>query len=71
MVISGSESNGVDGECGRTEAGWVYTGQGKSVTNGSMAASMAPATRIVRSLVDVRTHISLGSTARRNPKWPW
>ncbi|KAI0270312.1 hypothetical protein BGY98DRAFT_263862 [Russula aff. rugulosa BPL654] len=35
-----------------------------------MAASMAPATCIVRSSVDVHTHISLGSTARRKPKWP-
>jgi hypothetical protein len=35
----------------------LYTGQGKPATNRSMAASMTPATCIVRSSVDVRTHI--------------
>jgi hypothetical protein len=37
----------------------VYKGQDKPVTNKSMAASMTPATGIVRSSADVRTHISL------------
>ena len=55
-------------EHGHTDAGCVYTGQGWPATSGSMAASMAPATCIVRSSVDVRTHISLGSTTRINPK---
>jgi hypothetical protein len=67
--LRGVSSRAVGRKEGRTDDGWVYTAQGQ--VPAPIAPSMAPATCIVRSSVDVRTHTSSGRGAPTKPRRAW